>query len=57
MCVMDAGERVGLLVLDKLDVYLLYASRISSKDSPDNLSKRGVDVATGFLISGGRGRN
>ena len=21
MCVMDAGERVGLLVLDKLDVY------------------------------------
>ena len=55
MCVMDAGERVGLLVLDKLDVYLLYASRISSKDSPDDFSESGVDVVTGFLIWRGGG--
>ena len=54
MCVMDAGERVGHLVLYKLDVYLLYASRISSKDSPDDSSESGVDVVTGFFIWGGR---
>ena len=51
---MDAGERVGLMVLDKLDVYSLYASRISSNNSPDDSSESGVDVVTGFLISGGR---
>ena len=50
MCVMNTGERVGLLVLDKLDVYSLYALRISSNDSPDELSKSGVDEAKGFLI-------
>ena len=55
MCVMDAGERVGHLVLDKLDVYSLYASRITSKVSPDDLSKSGVDVATGFFILVGGG--
>ena len=55
MCVMDAGERVGLVVLDKLDVYSLYASMISSNNSPDESSESGVDVATGFWISGGRG--
>ena len=56
MCVMDAGERVGLLVMDKLDMYLLYALMISCNDSPDELSESGVDVATGFLILEG-GRN
>ena len=48
LCVMDAGERVGLLVLDKLDVYSLYSSRISSNDSPDDSSESGVDVVRVF---------
>ena len=36
-----------------LYVYSLYASIISSNDSPEDSSDTGVDVAIGFVESGG----
>ena len=49
---MEEGDRDGLLH-KILCVYSLYASIISSNDSPEDSSDTGVDVASGWLPSGG----
>ena len=49
---MEEGDRDGLL-RDILCVYSLYASIISSNDSPEDSSDTGVDVVSGWLPSGG----